>query len=294
MAILPLESDQALTPLETVLLPPCPLIGIGTHDHPLAPWCDTVVDNEAAAQPIIANIEANPKAAAVLVQLLRHIEGMADQGALLAESLTYGLLQGSAEHLTWRTVRQLVPATAPGTLSMQRNGDCLAILIDRPAAHNAIDQPMRDALREAFELAALDHSIQHVALRGAGRAFCVGADMSEFGTTLDPATAHAIRIATLPAHAIARCSERLHVHVQGACVGSGLEMAAFASRITASPSAWFQLPELAMGLIPGAGGCVSVMRRIGRRRAAQLILSGRRISATTALNWGLIDAIIDD
>jgi enoyl-CoA hydratase len=76
-------------------------------------------------------------------------------------------------------------------------------------------------------------------------------------------------------------------------VGAGLEIAAFAARLTASPNAWFQLPELAMGLIPGAGGCVSVPHRIGRQRATLMMLSGRRISAITALHWGLIDAIED-
>ena len=54
------------------------------------------------------------------------------------------------------------------------------------------------------------------------------------------------------------------------------------------------MPELSMGLIPGAGGCVSVPRRIGRCRTAALVLSGRRINARTALDWGLIDAIVDD
>jgi enoyl-CoA hydratase len=99
---------------------------------------------------------------------------------------------------------------------------------------------------------------------------------------------------TLPAYAISQCCTKFDAHVQGACVGSGLEVAAFAARLTAAPDAWFQLPELAMGLIPGAGGCVSVPRRIGRRRTAALVLSGRRISARTALDWGLIDAIVND
>jgi enoyl-CoA hydratase/carnithine racemase len=70
-----------------------------------------------------------------------------------------------------------------------------------------------------------------------------------------------------------------------------LEIAAFGNRVTATSNAWFQLPELVMGLIPGAGGCVSVPRRIGRQRAALMILSGRRVNAATALHWGLIDAI---
>jgi enoyl-CoA hydratase len=81
--------------------------------------------------------------------------------------------------------------------------------------------------------------------------------------------------------------------VQGACVGAGLELAAFAQTLTASRKAWFQLPELAMGLIPGAGGCVSVSRRIGRERTALMVLSGQRMGAEVALRWGLVDRIED-
>jgi hypothetical protein len=128
----------------------------------------------------------------------------------------------------------------------------------------------------------------------AGKAFSIGAELGEFGTTCDPATAHALRMETLPAHAIARCADRFSAHVQGACVGTGVEMTAFAQLLTATSNAWFQLPELSMGIIPGAGGCVSLTRRIGRQRAALMILSGKRIGAKTALDWGLIDAIMDD
>jgi enoyl-CoA hydratase/carnithine racemase len=71
-------------------------------------------------------------------------------------------------------------------------------------------------------------------------------------------------------------------------------MAAWANRFTAAPDAWFQLPELAMGVLPGAGGCVSLTRRLGRRRTALLILSGKRITARTALGWGLVDRIVDE
>ena len=84
------------------------------------------------------------------------------------------------------------------------------------------------------------------------------------------------------------------MHVHGACVGAGFEIAAFATRFTASRRAWFQLPELAMGLLPGAGGCVSLTRRIGRQRTAELVFSGKRLSARKALEWGLIDALLDD
>lgn len=294
LAIVQLTSASAKFAPAAPQLPPCPLIGIGSVDHPLAAHCDMRLDQAEDAAPLIAAIKAHPHAAAVLVQLLRHIDGMAVEPALVAESLAYGLLQGGSEHGDWLARQVPAPAQPGGAVELNRRDDRLSIRLNRPHAHNAIDRDLRDALREAFELAALDDSITAVSLSGAGRAFCVGADLSEFGTTRDPALAHAIRMATLPAHAIARCADRLHVHIHGACVGSGLEMAAFAAHITASRNAWFHLPELAMGLIPGAGGCVSLSRRIGRQRAAQLILSGRRINVATALDWGLVDTLVDD
>jgi enoyl-CoA hydratase/carnithine racemase len=74
-------------------------------------------------------------------------------------------------------------------------------------------------------------------------------------------------------------------------MGSGLEMAAFCGWIEAHGDSVFGLPELGLGLIPGAGGTVSVTRRIGRWRTAYLVLSGRTIDVDTALAWGLVDAI---
>lgn len=275
-------------------LPPFPLLGIGNPAHPIAHRLDAVIEPPFTAAMIQQACDAQPDAAAILVQLLRLIEPLDIEPALVAESLAYAVLQGSSGHARWLAAQQASAPMPSGEVRVARRDGLLAITLDRPAAHNAIDRYMRDGLREAFELAALDPDIERVVLRGEGKSFSVGADLAEFGTTRDPAMAHGIRMLTLPAHAIARCRDRLEVHVQGGCVGSGLEMAAFARRLTASARAWFQLPELAMGVIAGAGGCVSVSRRIGRQRAALLMLSGKRISAEVALGWGLIDAIIDD
>ena len=254
---------------------------------------EIAVEPPFASDQVLRQVTANPHAALVCVQLLRLIEGMEPSAALVQESLAYGLLQGSAEHARWLATRAPSSPEPAGEIRLGREGASLSIFIDRPGSLNAIDCKLRDALHEAFTIAALDSEIERVELSSVGRAFSVGADLSEFGTTRDPATAHAIRMRTLPAHAILGCAERLHVHVQGGCVGSALEMSAFAHRVTASNDAWFQLPELGMGLIPGAGGCVSISRRIGRQRAALMILSGKRIRAETALEWGLIDAVVD-
>ena len=73
--------------------------------------------------------------------------------------------------------------------------------------------------------------------------------------------------------------------------GAGIELPAFARRIVCTPDSFFQLPEVAMGLVPGAGGTVSLPRRIGRQRTAAMALSRRRVDAHDALHWGLVDAI---
>ncbi len=278
--------------LRVCVLPPFPLIGLGDPSHPVASVLDAVVEPPISAAAMIRQVMRAPQAAAVAAQLLRNLEGLPIERALQFESICYGLLQGSAEHAAWLAGRAPAPGATPaGKLTIERSDSVLHLLIDRPQARNAIDRVLRDQLFEAFTLAALDSNVRSIQLRATGPNFSVGGDLDEFGTTRDPATAHLIRGRTLPAIALAPRADILEVHVQGACIGAGAEIAAFASRVTATADAWFQLPELGMGLVPGAGGCVSVPRRIGRQRAALMILSGRRINATTALRWGLIDAI---
>lgn len=276
-------------------LPPCPVIGIGDPAHPLAARLDAVIEPPASAAGVARQVLAMPRAAAVIAHVLRLLPALSPAEGLTAESLAYGVLQGSEEHRRWLAGREVAhgPRDAGG-VRLDRQGDRLTVTLDHAASGNAIDRAMRDLLAEAFALAALDGTIARVSLRAAGRTFSLGAELGEFGTTTDPATAHVIRAATLPAHQAARIAGRLDAHVRGACVGSGLELAAWANRFTASSDAWFHLPELAMGILPGAGGCVSLTRRIGRHRTALLILSGKRLSARAALGWGLIDAIVDD
>ena len=278
---------------DELVLPPYPVIGLGDRAHPLAAQLDAVIEPAVPLDSVLRQVVARPYAAATIVELLRLLPQLPPQAGLVAESLAYATLQGSAEHAAWLAQRPPVPASSPGVVALSRDGEVLDIELDRPDAGNAVDRPMRDALADAFAMAALDSSIARIRLAGAGRCFSLGADLAEFGTTRDPATAHAIRRHTLPARMIATCADRLEVHVHGACVGAGLEIAAFAARLTATPDAWFQLPELAMGVLPGAGGCVSLTRRIGRQRTALMILSGRRIPARVASVWGLVDALVD-
>lgn len=274
--------------------PACPVIGIGSSAHPLAPDLDAVVGSPQAALPLLKAATAQPRAAAVLTQLLRLLPSLDLRHGLVAESLAYAVLQASEAHRDWIAARPVAPVREPGRVRLDRDAkNVLTVRLDRPWAGNAIDRPMRDALHEAFALANADPTIARVVLEANGKTFSLGAELAEFGTTTDPSEAHRIRGLTLPAGEAWHCADRLEARIDGACVGAGLELAAFAHRVTATRRSWFQLPELAMGVLPGAGGCVSVSRRIGRQRTLLMVLSGRRVSAAQALEWGLVDTLVD-
>ena len=89
----------------------------------------------------------------------------------------------------------------------------------------------------------------------------------------------------------ARLGRAARAEIHGRVLGSGLEMAAFCGWVVCDDTAVLGLPELSLGLLPGAGGTVSITRRIGRWRTAYLVLSGTDIDAPTALSWGLVDGL---
>lgn len=272
----------------------CPVIGVGQGSGALPAACDARVADTDAAAPLLEGIRAAPLAVATAMQLLRVTEDLPLEAALQAESLAYATLQAGPEYRMWLEAHQpgeiLVSDEGPAVL-MERAGAHLRLRLNRASRRNAMSVEMRDALIEALSLVAVDTDIAGVTLDALGACFSTGGDLDEFGTAPDPVTGHLVRGLALPGRELAACAERVTVRVHGACVGSGIEFPAFAGHITAAPGAWFQLPELGFGLIPGAGGCVSIPRRIGRQRTAWMMLSRARIKARTALDWGLIDAI---
>jgi enoyl-CoA hydratase/carnithine racemase len=149
---------------------------------------------------------------------------------------------------------------------------------------------MRDALTAALAAAAREPGVR-VVLAGAGPDFCTGGDLDEFGSRPDPAIAHLVRLTRSPALLLHQMSARATALLHGACLGAGIELPAFAGQVIAAGDARLGLPELRLGLIPGAGGTVSLTRRISRWRTAYLALTGLSLSAEDALSWGLIDAI---
>lgn len=251
-----------------------------------------VRDPEAVASVIVERAVLQPRSVAALDGLLRLTEGLAVEHGLVAESFAYSMLLASREFKQWRSghPRREIPDVGD-TVCVHRDGDLLKIALNRPERRNALDTKTRFALIEALRIAEYDKAITRVELSGRGANFSSGGDLDEFGTASDPAAAHSVRLAYSAGLAAYRITDRLTAIAHGACVGAGVEIPAFASRFLAREGTTFSLPELDLGLIPGAGGTVSLTRRIGRWRTAYLVLTGHELGLSQALQWGLVDGV---
>jgi hypothetical protein len=260
---------------------------------PPRPWTEGSRGIDALICQLRNTIEVSPLASVALVQLLRLGERLDVRDALVAESLTYGLLQSGDEFRYWleRQPGRLHRESDEPPVRVERAGTEVVLELHRPEVRNAYDVSMRDTLVDALTAVHADPSVESIRLEGAGPTFCSGGDLSEFGATPDPVTGHFVRATRNAGWWLAELGSKMTTHVRGACVGAGVELPAFGERVIADPATTFMLPEISMGLVPGAGGTASIPRRIGRHRTASLALPGTAIGAVTALEWGLIDEI---
>ena len=181
----------------------------------------------------------------------------------------------------------------PPTVLFEKRGDIAVVTLNRPDALNAFSVRMRDELWEVLGAVRDDPDVRGMLLQGAGeRAFCAGADLTEFGTAPSQAVARTVRwerdvwglLLGLPKPTVAA----LH----GYCLGSGLEMAALCDLRVAADDAVFGMPEAGLGLVPAAGGTQLLPRLLGPGRALDLLLSGRRFGAGEALEYGLVTQVV--
>jgi enoyl-CoA hydratase/carnithine racemase len=226
-------------------------------------------------------------------QVLRMTLALGFEAALTVESLAYSMLLASEGFRAWRAATPVRPRPADDgpRVAVEADDREIRVRLTRPARRNAFDARMRDELAEALAFAADHPDAPSVTLTGEGPSFSAGGDLDEFGAGADVGWAHLIRGLRAPAGAVHRLGGRLTARVHGACVGAGIEVPAAAARLTARPGATFRLPEVSMGLIPGAGGTASIPRRIGRHRAAFMAILGEDVDLDTALVWGLVDAV---
>lgn len=253
-------------------------------------------DLDEALRRLRAAVERSPRAAIACGQLVRQTAVLDTAGGLAAEAAAYSLLLGGPEFARWLgergTPRHREPPAEP--VSVSRDGGRLSVVLNDPARRNPFSARLREALLDALLVGEADETVEAVELSGAGPAFCSGGDLDQFGAATDLVAAYLVRLSRSPWRVIDRMAAKVTVATHGACVGAGIEMAAYAGRVAATPDAFFALPEVGMGLVPGAGGSVSVPRRTGRWRAAWLMLTGDRLPAQTALCWGLVDEVTEE
>ena len=243
--------------------------------------------------PALEGLRANPQAAVVAAQTLRRTGQLGLLDALLVESLAYATLQAGPEHARWlaeRGRRSRRDHDRP-RIEVADDGSVVTVTLNRPRLLNLFDAAMRDQLVDVLKALQAGANDRPVVLTGAAGNFCAGGDPAEFGTVSDPATAHLIRSRANAAPWLAAIADRTTALIDGACVGAGVELASFCATVAATDRARFRLPELSMGLIPGAGGTVSIPARIGRQRTLWWLLTDAELDAATALEWGLADTL---
>ncbi len=171
-------------------------------------------------------------------------------------------------------------------VQLEKRGRIALVLVDSPPV-NALGLAVRRGLLECLQRALADAAIEAVVLACKGRTFIAGADIREFGKPSEPPH--------LPAliDAIEGASKPVVAAIHGTALGGGLEIALGCHYRVAVASAKCGLPEVKLGLLPGAGGTQRLPRLIGAEPALQMIVSGDPVSAARAKELGLLDAVLE-
>ena len=179
------------------------------------------------------------------------------------------------------------------TVIYEKKGPIAWVILNRPDVRNAYNTTMRDDLYQVLEAVRDDLEVQGAILRGAGeRAFCAGADLTEFGTAPSQAVARRVRWQRDVWGLFLGMEKPLVAAMQGYVLGSGMEMALLCDIRIASEDALFGLPELALGMIPAAGATQTLPRVLGTGPALDVLLTGRRFGAAEAYELGLVSRVV--
>jgi 3-hydroxyacyl-CoA dehydrogenase len=174
-----------------------------------------------------------------------------------------------------------------GQVNIERRDGVAIICIDNPPV-NALSQAVREGLMRSVDEAAGDDAVKAIVIICAGRTFIAGADIREFGRPPEPP--HLPDLITR----IEASEKPVIAAMHGTALGGGLEVALGCHYRLATDSASLGLPEVNLGLLPGASGTQRLPRLIGAERALDMMLSGKPVRAQQALDYGLVDEVCDD
>ena len=180
-------------------------------------------------------------------------------------------------------------------LSFERVGDVAVLTLDRPERLNAIGSDTVALLHQALDTIEADRSLRAIVVTGAGRAFSAGADISELDTLHDgDEFATFVKGLTDVYDRLAACATPSIAAINGLALGGGFELALACDLRLAAPNARLGVPEVKLGLLPGAAGTQRLARILPAAVAKHLLMTGAPLSADAALAFGLINAIHDD
>jgi 2-(1,2-epoxy-1,2-dihydrophenyl)acetyl-CoA isomerase len=187
--------------------------------------------------------------------------------------------------------------SAPSPLLFARHDAIAVLTLNRPESGNSINVPLARALMDASIACDVNATIRCVVLTGAGRFFCAGGDVTAFASAGDSAGALVKEITGYLHSAIARFARMgkpLVTVINGPAAGAGFSLGILGDLVLAARSANFTLAYTAIGLTPDGGSTWLLPRLVGLRRAQELVLTNRRVSAEEAAALGLITRVVDD
>jgi 2-(1,2-epoxy-1,2-dihydrophenyl)acetyl-CoA isomerase len=171
------------------------------------------------------------------------------------------------------------------------------LTLDRPDAGNGVNLELARELMEATTECSEDRNVRAVLVRGAGANFCVGGDLREFGTMDGRLPLHLKHVTTYLHAAIAslvRLDAPVVAAVQGSAAGAGFSLVCSCDLVVAAESARFLMAYTKVGLSPDGSGSWFLPRLVGTRRALELALTNRRLSAEEAHSWGVVNRVVAD
>ncbi|GCB18542.1 carnitinyl-CoA dehydratase [Aspergillus awamori] len=189
------------------------------------------------------------------------------------------------------------PSSNTITLSLP-HPHVLLVTLSRPKALNSISTAGHHDLDAIWTWMDNEPSIRVGILTGSGRAFCAGADLKEWNSTVQTPNQPS-QARTMPPTGFGGLSRRsgkkpIICAVNGLCLGGGCEMVLNADMVIASSQAYFGLPEVQRGVVAWAGALPRLGRIVGRQRAMEMALTGRKVPAEEAARWGIVNEVVDD
>lgn len=176
-------------------------------------------------------------------------------------------------------------------LQQETHGGVVLLRLNRPSARNALNRALIDALDAALQKADADAATRVIVLAGAGPHFCAGADVADM-QAMDDESAERLGL-TGSSRFLSHVGVPVVAAVQGVAAGGGCELVEMCDIVIAAESASFLHPELRLAAMPGAGGTLRLPRVVGKHVAMDMLLSGRALSATHALQAGLVSRVVE-